>query len=336
MDEQDAAADNGTAADHATAESCRSLRQGDVLSLDYLPILRVEAVFNQGYPHGVAVITQTCDLVQPHRPNAVVAPVVELDSNRAGNARRGVMPQYVHIAHPTADNMFVDLAHCATLTKATLARQKLLHRGVDQDDREAVGKFAARVGRRFSRFPFPDEVQPWFRPLQTEVARRHGKETPVGQLLQKVVDIRIESSSWNLARMNLTIHVIVPSGTVPNPDDFDPEDIPENLSRQLRPNGDLVESAAQIALRLLPQNLGQQASLTAPERYLLWNAFAEAIANMCKRPAAELGEEVVTAVRSVTGLLWTDDEFSLNLYNRTESLDLEHLSPAISMFDYPN
>jgi hypothetical protein len=323
--------DDGKASDEEVAARCRELRQGDVMNLGYLPIMHPDAVHEQRYSRGAAVITQTCDLVQPHRPNAVVAPIVELDPSNAGNAKRGAMPQYVHLAHPTEDNLFVDLAHCATLTKATLARQELLHRGVDQEDREAVGKFAARVGRRFSRFPFPDEVQPWFRPLQTEVARRHGKDTPVGRLLQDVVDIRIQSSAWNSSRMDLTIHVIVPAGTVPHPDDFDPDDIPHALSSQLRPNGLLTATAAQIAVRLLPQGPAR-AGLTAPERYLLWNAFAEALANMCKRPEGSV-VPVLSAVASVTGILWTDDEFSLNLYNRTESLDLEHLSPSIPIFD---
>jgi hypothetical protein len=168
--------------------------------------------------------------------------------------------------------------------------------------------------------------------LQNEVARRHGKDTPVGRLLKDVVDIRIQSTAWNSFPMDLTVHVIVPGGTVPHPDDFDPDDIPNALSMQLRPNGVLTESAAQIAMRLLPQNPAQAVVLTAPERYFLWNAFAEALANLCRKPL-DSAPSVLSSVSDVTGILWTDEEFSLNLYNRTESLDLEHLSPSMPIFD---
>lgn len=337
MDEESASADDGTASSEKVAALCRELRQGDVLNLGCLPIVTSEAIYEQSYGLGVAIITQTCDLVQPRRPNVVVAPVVELNPSQAGNAKRGAMPQFVHLEHQTMDNYFVDLSHCATLTKAALTGMELIYHGVDQDDRESVGKFAARVGRRFSRFPFPDDVQPWFRPLQEQVTRRHGKESSLGKILQDVVDIRIESSNWAAAQMELIVHIIVPAGTVPNPDDFDPDDVPSSLNRQLRPDGILVESATQIASRLVLAEGAVRSILTAPERYLLWNAFAEALASLCQKPE-QIGvpSAIISAVASVTGMLWTDDEFSLNRYNRTESLDLEHLSPAVSVFEKIN
>lgn len=323
--------DDGTAVDEDVIARCSELRQGDVVDLKRLPIMHLNAMQEVDIELGAAIITQTCDLVQPGRPNVVVAPVIELDSNRGGNAKRGSMPQFVHLAHPTIDNLFADLSHCATLTKASLTACKTIYRGVDQDDREAVGKFASRVGRRFSRFPFPDEVQPWFRPLQAEIARRHDKATPIGQLLRDVVGIRIESNGWNSPGMELTIHVIVPAGTIPNSDDFDPDDIPETLNQRLRPNGMLSATAAEIAAMLLTE-LPTGTHPSAPESYLLWNAFVEALADMCVTPQ-NAPDAVMSAVSTVTGILWTDDEFSLNLYNRTESLDLEHLSPSLPIFD---
>jgi hypothetical protein len=324
--------DDGTATERDVAARCGEMRQGDVVNLRALPILNRVSLLQQEYPRGAAVITQTCDLVQPHRRNVVLAPIVELDSQTAGNAKRGTMPQYVHLTNAAEGNLFVDLSHCATLTKAALAQQDFLYQGVDKEDREAVGKFAAQVGRRFSRFPFPDEVQPWFRPLQVEVTRRHTRDTPVGRLLKEVVDIRIESSNWNSHLMDLTIHVIVPAGTVPHPEDIDPDDISRTeLNAQLRPDGVLVESPAEIANRLLPANRNSP-SPSGPDRYFLWNAFAESLANLCKEPS-DYPVSAPPVVSDVTGILWTDDEFSLNLYNRTESLDLEHLSPSLSVFD---
>lgn len=298
-----------------------------------LPIVGADALGEVAYPYGVAIITQTCDLVQPSKPYAVVAPVVQLAPNKSGMAKSGRMPQYVHLSGFCQDNYFVDLAHCSTVTKSALVERERLSSGVDPNDSVAVSKFAAQIGRKFSRFPFPDEVQPWFRPLQEKITKGHGKESSLGRLLRETVDLRIQSNDWNSTGMHLTIHVIVPSSLVPALEDFEPGDASPELMNELRQNGELVEDAAKIADRLMATDARQSPAYSAPDRHMLWSAFAESLAELCQPKGPELRPEISEAVASVTGQLSTDDEFSLFLYLRTESLDLEHLSPPAPLAD---
>lgn len=320
-------ADDGTAQDDATVAACRVLRQGDVLDFYSLPIVGADALGEVACPHGVAIITQTCDLVQPSKPYTVVAPVVELDANKSGMAKSGRMPQYVHLSGLSQDSYFVDLAHCSTVTKSSLAQRGRLSSGVNPADALAVSKFAAQVGRKFSRFPFPDDVQPWFRPLQEKITKGHGKESSLGQILRKTVDLRIQSNDWNSTGMHLTIHVIVPSSLVPSLEDMDQGEASPELMNQLRQNGVLIEDVAKIADRLMAPQSKKGPAYSAPDKHMLWSAFAEALAEACKPKERDLRPEIAEAVASVTGQLSTDEEFSLYLYLRTESLDLEHLSP---------
>lgn len=294
-----------------------------------LPVIGAESHSETSCPLGVVIITQTCDLVQPGKPYAVVAPVVELSPSESGLAKSGRMPQYVHLSGSANKSYFLDLTRCATVTKSALGRHTRLYPGVDQNDSIAVSRFGAQIGRRFSRFAFPDEVQPWFRPLQEKVAKGYGKSSPLGKLLRETVDLRIQSNDWNATGigMHLVIHVIVPASLVPNPEDFDPDEISEELIKELRPEGELLRDAGQIAEKILTASLEIRMSIPAADRFYLWNAFAEALAQLCQPKVAPLEPSVGDAVASVTGQLSTDEEFSLYLFRRTESLDLDHLSP---------
>lgn len=320
--------DNGTAGDSATEAACKRLRQGDVMDFGQLPVIGVDSLAQISCPLGAAILTQTCDLVQPSKPYVVLAPVVELSANEGSLAKSGRMPQYVHLPSIDGDK-FVDLTRCATVTKSALAKRERLHAGVESSDNVAASRFGAQIGRRFSRFAFPDEVQPWFRPLQEKVAKMYGKESPLGKLLRSTVDLRIQSTDWNKPGMQLIVHVIVPSGQVPASDDFDPAEISQVLIRELRPQGELIEDAGKIAERILAASSDTATPFSAADRYHLWNAFAEALANLCKPKPTISDPSVLNAVASVDGLLSTDDEFSLYLFRRTESLDLEHLSAPL-------
>lgn len=325
--------DDGTARDEVTVAACSALRQGDVVDVRTLPVIGANELSEVPCPLGVAIISQTCDLVQPAKSYAVVAPVVLLDDNKSGMAKSGRMPQYVHLSGIRQGNWFVDLAHCCTMTKTALAQRARLSSGVNPDDALAVSKFAAQVGRKFSRFPFPDEVQPWFRPLQEKITKGHSKDSSLGKILRETVDLRIQSNDWNASRMHLTIHVIVPSAVVPSLDDINPGDASPELMKQLRPNGILVEDAARIADRIWAPPPNNERAYSAPDRLALWAAFAESLAELCKPKGLQPGSDVSEAVASITAQLSTDEEFSLALYLRSESLDLEHLSPPAPQSD---
>jgi hypothetical protein len=114
--------------------------------------------------------------------------------------------------------------------------------------------------------------------------------------------------------MHLVIRVIVPSSLVPNPDDFDPDETSEELVNELRPEGELIEDAGRIAARILTPSSEVRMSISAADRFYLWNAFAEALAQLCQPKIALLEPSIRDAVASVTGQLSTDEEFSLYLF----------------------
>lgn len=289
-----------------------------------LPIVSGSGVGEIECPLGVALISQTCDIVQTNRPNVIVARVARLDPSEAKSAIRGERPRYAHLPAASTPDLFADLEFCATLAKSELSRDSLWESGVDDGDPKMVRQFAARIGRRFSRFPFPDDIQPSFRPLQEKVRSGHHKEeSPLGRALQLAKDIRIEADSWEKRPINLTIHVILPGDAIPSPEAIDYAEEPQELGQWLHPRSGERRTASEIAERLLGSSTKPASTPTAVERYYLWQAFADALARLCRtRNSAKPCESVA----AVVGQIWTEDEFSLRRYRSSESLDLEDLS----------
>src|SRR5687767_4743179 len=90
--------------------ACKQHRQGDLLQLDALPMLGLGGTQEHTLPLGAALISQTCDVVLPNRPNVVVAAVAQLNRQDSREARAGKRPRYVHL--PAAgDDTFADLEY---------------------------------------------------------------------------------------------------------------------------------------------------------------------------------------------------------------------------------
>lgn len=310
------------------APQCENFYQGTVIALSSIPILSDSGVMEFLTPEGAVVVSQTCDVVQTNKRSVIVAPRVRLESDRVNAAKKGYSPQLVHLNNLPED-YFVDLEHCATVSKELLVRSEVLGHGVDQSSAEDVSIFAARVGRKFSRFPFPDDVQPWFRPLQKMVQKRHGKRNAVGELLDSTVTLRLAAQNWETEGRILTLHVIGHRDSVPSLDVLtDDWELEDSVYFKSHPVPRLSE-LPQIAESLLSIPAGYD-----NERIFLWNAFAEALANLCvpdkldEQPAS-----VVAAVSEIVAEVHSDEDFSLYMLNRSSSLDLDYLSNSSSPSD---
>lgn len=303
------------------APECEDFYQGTVIALTSIPILSDSGVVDLLTPEGAVVVSQTCDVVQTNKRSVIVAPRVRLENHRVNAAKKGYSPQLVHLNN-LLDDYFVDLEHCATISKELLVKSEVLGHGVDQSRAIDVSVFAARVGRKFSRFPFPDDVQPWFRPLQKMVQKRHGKRNAVGELLDSTVTLRLAAQDWEAEGRILTLHVIGHQDSVPSiyaiDDDWELEDSEYFKSRPVSQ----VTELSQIAESLLNIPPGYD-----NERIYLWQAFAEALANLCvpekldDQPAG-----VRDAVSEINAEIHSDEDFSLYMLNRSASLDLDYLS----------
>lgn len=162
--------------------------QADVLTgVRSLPILGSDV----SCPHGVVVLSQTCDVVRADPPHITLARVVRIDDDAARETRKGNRPRYVHIPG-LGDHHFADLDIVAVASKPDLATQPN-EPGVSTD--LEIRTFGAAVARRFGRFAFPDEVGRFLEPLRKVMQSKVGNpRSPLGVVLDEVVELRIEAA----------------------------------------------------------------------------------------------------------------------------------------------
>ena len=202
--------------DHALVQrvnAClRSRRQGDVLELEALTwvvmpgiALTAEAAASAGdgltsvaaaSAHPMAVISQTCDVVRDceQRRFLLLAPVVTLEKSKAGLARRGSSPRYVHLPG-LGDDAFVDLDRVVTIEKSVVL-EAVWHRGLPEENSQRL--FGERVARSFSRFAFPDDLIHAVQGLVERIKEKHVKDSNEGKALRTLKEIRITGvPSWH-------------------------------------------------------------------------------------------------------------------------------------------
>lgn len=259
---------------------------------------------------GLAVLTQTCDIVprpDRYRPFVAVAPLVELEGHEALEARRGRRPRYAHL--PAYDNgrFCVDLDRITTIETGVLLRYPRMP-GLSTDrDRAAFGK---AVARKFGRFPFPDDLPRALARWRHHVVSKHDRaKSPEGTLYRRAVDVRLSAlGSWDDDAIDVTVSVLFRPGFLPPTDpDTEPEvgSVEEVASMP----------AAEIAQRLCDGVSDPQTGALMCERLeQLW-------ADRC----APTG-----AVRSIEFELVGTDDMTVDTYLNTYPFDLEFLSPNLA------
>jgi hypothetical protein len=305
-----------------------ALRQGDIVEIDGLPVVGNGGVRSHPTPHGAVLITQTCDAVRPEKPTVAVVPIARVGGGAAKNARDGKLLRYVPLPAAGLD-VFADLSLIATIDKARLVALPRLP-GIDPTSDDEIRRFGRAIGRRFGRFPFPDEVVPWLRPLEVVVQSKHDKDSAEGAAMRDVVELRVEAiGGWLKPPYALTLCVIVRPGVVPAfPDDEQPR-CPTDLSVWLRTeSGDLRQTPAAIAGRLETERRRSRSSASV---YWLWLSLAEAWAALCipdvRKCSQEEAASVLAAVSGIDADVIEESSFDLYRYRRSEQLDLDHLSP---------
>lgn len=276
------------------------LRQGRVLELS--GHAEIEGLY--------VVVSQSCDVVQTKREFIQLAPAVQLqDQEVLRSALKRENPRYPLLVE-SEETLFADLARIVSLEKASV-QGAVERRDIAFCDALAEREFGLAVGRWFSRFALPDEVQPWLVPVQELIRSKHDNPgSPLGKVLQQVAEVRVEAARWDKGPFELTLHVIVKSGALPT----------------------VPEEADYASVGSLPSGLNDiceaiEVERSAIRRALLWTAFAEALATRCKlKPRFEAIPEIRAAVASVSGGLSSDDEFSLARVRRSEQLDVDFLS----------
>jgi hypothetical protein len=309
-----------TAVDPETAAALKDFHQGDhIPDVDRLSVTAsAGSLAPISTPDGAVVISQTCDVVLSSRLTVQLVPLQRLSGAKAEEARDGRWPRYAHLPHLGAD-AFADLEIIATVTKPAL-RGRRHFRGVVED--EDVRRFSLAVGRKFSRFAFPDDVVPWLRPLEEVALSKANRDTkPEGRAFAQVEQLRIESESgWDSPPYQLVLAVIVKPGVLPLFADDQLPQMPEPLRGKLYDlnTGALRKTSGEIAEML-------DKTSDSIERYFLWMSLGEAWAAKCK-PKGTVSPEIARAV-TLRAEVVSADEYSLARVMRSETLDLDHLSP---------
>ena len=299
-------------------------QQGDgIVGIDAVMVGGPDGWVEHPTPLGVAILSQTCDVVIPQRATVTVGKIVRLEGSEARQAADGRSPRYVPL--PQLADHFADLEVVATIDKVTIRNAQRMH--PMPSDPDPVRVFGRHVGRRYSRYPFPDEVVPWLRPLQNTVRSKYDNpSSPLGRALDDVEELRIQAESWDQAPYDLTLIVILLAGVLPEVGDDLPE-LPSELGSWLRDaNDELLRTPGHIAGRLYPDD-GVQPDVAT--RYYLWMALADAWAAQCRPSGTDaLKPGVANAVAG--GVLSADvadeTDFPLSRMKKSEYLDVEHLS----------
>lgn len=308
---------------------CTNLRQGDVVELDSIPVAHENGAAELvPTPAGVAIISQTCDIVQPGKERCIVAPVLQSpDKACLQGAKKGRKPLHLFIASREEGNSRVaDMERSASIPKVRLIGQPILARAADGDSSEAARAVAWRIGRAFSRFPFPDEVYPAFNKLRESAQSKAGTPSPLGQVFDLVQELRVGADQWAAPGRRLTLYVLLPTELLESLDSQDPNwtwntEHVYGLRRNETKSGLPLARTCELLLRNQnPQPAdGPRNSTTVAQ---LWQLFGEKLTDQLLTPS--LSDEVIAFEAEVL----SDIEMTVRDYQSTESLDLEVLSDS--------
>jgi len=151
---------------------------------------------------GLAVVTQTCDIVRDcrQRPFVQVSPLVTVGDQGFREIRRGLRPNYAFL--PGLDSgIVVDLDRVMTVEKSVVAAWMRTAGATSEKDTRA---FQVALARNRSRFAFPDDFVVMASPLMRRMARKHGVESEEGRALRALREIRVRAEpSWSADEVRL-------------------------------------------------------------------------------------------------------------------------------------
>lgn len=300
--------------------------QGDIFAVERLPVI---GGIDGGCPdirmvdcsHGVVLISQTCDCIRSE--TLQVAPIVTMPDNVAKQYATGKSSRYVPL-NLDGKTAFADLELVATLNRGCL--EKLGSSGTAVPHPEDKRLARDLIARRFGRFPFPDEVVDWCRPLQEKVVTKVRRKGYQGELLQKISSIRVEEEhNWRDTLVYaLSLAFLVEPGTLPldgEEGEVDALSTDVNSLLEVRDPGDRAERIAQRIVR------ADEEGLDASSVCRLWQGLIDSWLVQCDEAYGGLNR--ITRVTG-KGMVVSEDEYTFDRYRRSEQLDLDHLSRGLS------
>lgn len=300
----------------------RLLRQGDVLRV--CPGLAGQTVGLTDASCDVAMLSQTCDIVQNTKHYCLVAPVdqVSEDDLCFVDAEKGRRPLRIPLQGEFGQHWVADVERAFPVRKIDIDPSVLLAHSAESDHCRNARMIRGRVARAFGRFPFPDEVVPVFKRLRDRVRSKAGGPGHLGQVLDLVDEIRVSADQWASPGRELKLSLIVASERLIPDDQADPSWTWERVigwgDKDFKGSLKLDRTC-----ELLLANVGQDATTVLN----LWRKFGEGLRTELLVPY--FNDEVVDVEVEVV----SDEDFTLRQFNRSESLDLETLPDSFDNQD---
>ncbi len=295
-----------------------NLRQGDIILLRDNSELEASGVGTDNHPTEVVILSQTCDVVQRSKLFCLVAPMIKASPAEASAARSGKSPLLLYLEDPdTRDVRIADIGRAFSLAKDELCLGEVVSRTATSASGHTGRRLAARIGRTFSRFPFPDEVHQVFSRLQARLRDKAGTAGNLGQVLDRVCELRVASDQWESPRRQLRLFIIVPSELLIPDEDADPMWTWGQVHGR-RPQDSLADITLDRVCDLLLANID-----SSPTSALhLWREFG------AKLHSTYIAPHLDNEVASVEVDVMSDLEFSYRDMQNSEALDLETLSDS--------
>jgi hypothetical protein len=290
--------------------------QGDVLAVDHLVYWAGDEHERLETPHGVALLSQTCDLVQD-RERVIIAPVSESSPGEMSQVMKGMKP--LLLAVDSAPNHVVNLERMISVPRALLSNTIVLHHSVQERSGEEADRLSARIGRGLYRFAFPNEVHDALRKMKNKIVNGYTKDTSLARVLHVIDEFRISCVDWEAPGRDLAITAVVPDEYLPHAD--------------ARPDGWKWSTSTVSGLKN-----GEAPATTSLERIselILENVATEndgALVMLWELWITNLSDAVVpdptAEVASVTMEVMSDAEYTYKQHKASETLDFSVLSDS--------
>jgi len=146
---------------------------------------------------GLIVVTQTCDIVRDclDRPYVEVAPLVQVEAQTVTEIGHGYRPNYAVVPALRTAGLVAHLDRTMTLEKAVLLSWNGAHGCRTDEETRALQQ---ALSRKRARFAFPDDFTALVSNLQKRIVEKHGKQTPEGEALRALDEIRVRAApQWD-------------------------------------------------------------------------------------------------------------------------------------------
>lgn len=176
-------------------------RQGDLaLTAIELPAITVDedglAWQAIDAPHGVAVLSQSCDIVRAveHRPYVQIAGLVMATADEIGRAERGETPSRISLECLKEKSLLIDLDTAATVHKTAVASWERIAGCNNDEERRRI---ASALARHRQRFAFPDSFNDLILPVRRWIEGKRNKQSALGNFVRAMHEVRVSCDDWD-------------------------------------------------------------------------------------------------------------------------------------------